>query len=147
MRRVTQLGRATAALGVLLGLAVVLAIVLAGVAHAAGGADAVAVVDPGNVLLGAVGALLSGLTGVQIHRAGEANTQLAGLRTDFQAYRADQDARMKKLEDGHADLAGRIAELEDGAEESQPRRAVKSTGSHSTTRGRRPVTRPSNRRA
>lgn len=78
--------------------------------------------DPVTVVGGLMAAALTALTGVQ-------TAQMSGLRHDFQTYRTDQDARMKKLE-------GRI-ELLEGEAPAPPRRR-KVTSSQTTTRGKRP---------
>ena len=99
-----------------------------------------AVADPVTTAIATgLGALLTTLTGVQLHRAGETNAQLAGLRSDLQAHRAEQDKRMREHEERVGLLEERVDALED------PRRTTRTTGAQSTTRGRQPA-RPSSRR-
>lgn len=78
--------------------------------------------DPIVVVAGTLATVITALTGVQ-------TAQMSGLRHDFQTYRTDQDARMKKLE-------GRV-ELLEGEVPASPRRR-KVTSSQTTTRGKRP---------
>lgn len=101
----------------------------------AGAGDAVAAAVTADPLTAIVAAVLTALTGVQ-------TAQVSGLRNDFHTYRLDQEKRMKAIEDDHKQLrqavdglGGQVKEI---LEDSSPARARVRTGSHSTTRGRRP---------
>lgn len=86
--------------------------------------------DPLTVIGGVLATALTALTGVQ-------TAQMSGLRHDFQTYRADQDAKMRKLEEAQRVI---VEQLDDLHERTPPVETTrrKSSSQSTTTRGRRP---------
>jgi len=89
--------------------------------------------DPITVIGGILATALTALTGVQ-------TAQMSGLRHDFQAYRTDQDAKMRKLEEAHRLLGEQVEDLQERTPIEPVRR--KNSSQSTTTRGRRPARSP-----
>jgi len=94
----------------------------------------VAAGDPVTVIGGILATALTALTGVQ-------TAQMSGLRHDFQTYRADQDAKMRKLEEAHRILGEQVEDLQERTP-IEPARRKSSSSQSTTTRGRRPTRSP-----